>query len=237
MVTESLLLKGLKHKNINPILGLIEESETEISSVFSFCEIGNLKSYLSSVRAEESESGQEIMSMQEMLYLILQLLKAVNYLHSKNLIHKDIAARNCWLDENFQLKLADYALSRDVFPEDYHCLANNENRPVFWMSYESVVNGVFNAKTDIWSIGVFFWECFTLAKQPFENIDPFEYADFLVQSEENRLARPDKCSADLYAVCLKCWSLRPSERPSLKELFNSAHKFYNSGGNNANNHV
>lgn len=37
-----------------------------------------------------------MITTQEILYIILQTLKALNYLHGKRIIHKDIAARNCW---------------------------------------------------------------------------------------------------------------------------------------------
>lgn len=39
-----------------------------------------------------------------------------------------MAARNCLLGEGNHLRLSDAALSRDLFPADYHCLGDNENR-------------------------------------------------------------------------------------------------------------
>ena len=36
------------------------------------------------------------LTLQDILFMILQLLKGVNFLHQKHIIHRDIAARNCW---------------------------------------------------------------------------------------------------------------------------------------------
>jgi len=61
----------------------------------------------------------------------LQLLTALKHLHKRSLVHRDVAARNCYLAAaGGLLRLADAALSRDLFPNDYHCLGHNENRPV-----------------------------------------------------------------------------------------------------------
>jgi RYK receptor-like tyrosine kinase len=41
------------------------------------------------------------------------------------------------------------ALSRDFFPNDYHCLGDNENRPIKWMAMESLTRREFSAASDI----------------------------------------------------------------------------------------
>ena len=137
------------------------------------------------------------------------------------------------MDTNFSLKLADNALSRDMFPDDYSCLANNTNKPIKWMSLESIENNIYNVRTDIWGAGVCIWECFMLAAQPYENIDPFELTDFLNENELNRLEKPANCPSQLFDIYVKCWSSIASERPTLKELFYSIHRFYT----NLNNYV
>lgn len=135
------------------------------------------------------------------------------------------------MDKNFALKLSDYALARDMFPHDYHCLADNENKPIHWMAVESLRNNVFNVKTDIWTCAIAIWECFTLAMQPYECIDPFEFSDYLIESESNRLERVANCPDNVFEVVERCWQSDAALRPTLKELFNSIHKFYNSLNN------
>lgn len=53
------------------------------------------------------------------------------------------------IDDNMQVKITDNALSRDLFPMDYHCLGDNENRPVRWMALESLLNNDFSSASDV----------------------------------------------------------------------------------------
>lgn len=57
------------------------------------------------------------------------------------------------IDDTLQVKITDNALSRDLFPMDYHCLGDNENRPVRWMALESLVNNEFSSASDVVSAG------------------------------------------------------------------------------------
>lgn len=53
------------------------------------------------------------------------------------------------IDDNMQVKITDNALARDLFPMDYHCLGDNENRPVRWMALESLLNNDFSSLSDV----------------------------------------------------------------------------------------
>lgn len=48
-----------------------------------------------------------------------------------------------------QVKITDNALARDLFPMDYHCLGDNENRPVRWMALENLLNNDFSSASDV----------------------------------------------------------------------------------------
>lgn len=46
-------------------------------------------------------------------------------------------------------QISDSALARDVFPSDYDCIGDNQNRPVKWLAKESLVDYVFTPASDI----------------------------------------------------------------------------------------
>lgn len=64
---------------------------------------------------------------------------------------------------------------------DYHCLGDNENRPVRWMALESLVNNEFSSASDVVSVwgfifgwlGFFFFLLLTLCKYIFLTFFPF----------------------------------------------------------------
>lgn len=99
------------------------------------------------------------------------------------------------MDDKLRIQVTDNALSRDLFPSDYHCLGDNENRPVKWLAIESLVQKMFSVSSDVWSFGVLLWELTTLAQQPYIEIDPFEMASYL--KDGYRLAQPINCPDEL----------------------------------------
>ena len=53
------------------------------------------------------------------------------------------------MDDELNVKVSDCSLSRDLFASDYHCLGDNENRPVKWMAVESIEHRRFSVSTDV----------------------------------------------------------------------------------------
>ena len=56
---------------------------------------------------------------------------------------------NFSLGDGQNLLLADSSLSRDLFPGDYHCLGDNENRPIKWMPIEAINSKKYSKASDV----------------------------------------------------------------------------------------
>lgn len=65
---------------------------------------------------------------------------------------KNVCHFYCRIDGALNIKVTDNALSRDLFPNDYHCLGDNENRPVKWLAIESLVYRTFSTASDVVSL-------------------------------------------------------------------------------------
>ena len=58
----------------------------------------------------------------------------------------------CRVDSNLSVRVTDNALARDLFPSDYHCLGDNENRPIKWLALESLTERRFSPASDVVSM-------------------------------------------------------------------------------------
>ncbi|EFA11279.1 tyrosine-protein kinase Drl [Tribolium castaneum] len=223
LLQEGMSMYSLNHKNILSILRVSIEDHTAPFLLYAYNNYSNLKIFLQKCKLSP-EGVSHTLTTQEVVDMALQIIQAMQYLHKKNLLHKDLATRNCIVDDKLNVQVADNALSRDLFPSDYHCLGDNENRPIKWMAIESLVHKTFSFSSDVWSFGVLLWELTTLAQQPYVEIDPFEIVAYL--KDGYRLAQPINCPDELFAVMAYCWAMSAEERPTFTQLHICLQDFY-----------
>ncbi|XP_041038637.1 tyrosine-protein kinase RYK isoform X2 [Carcharodon carcharias] len=223
MLTESCKLRGLHHRNLLPINHVCIEDGERPMVLLPYMNWGNLKLFLRQCKLAEANNPQAI-SQQDLVHMAIQIACGMSYLARREVIHKDLATRNCVIDDSLQVKITDNALSRDLFPMDYHCLGDNENRPVRWMALESLVNNEFSSASDVWAFGVTLWELMTLGQTPYVDIDPFEMAAYL--KDGYRIAQPINCPDELFAVMACCWALDRDERPKFQQLVQCLTEFH-----------
>lgn len=164
LLQEGMNLYGACHIGILSVLGVSIEDHTAPFLLYA-ADNGtmNLKLFL-------QEPIARALTTIQIVKIATNLSSAIGHLHSHGVFHKDIAARNCIIDDDLSVKLTDNSLSRDLFPQDYHCLLDRENRPIKWMPLEALSLRQFSASSDAWSFGVLVWELCTLAKQPYADV-------------------------------------------------------------------
>ncbi|XP_019881760.2 tyrosine-protein kinase Dnt-like [Aethina tumida] len=221
-LSEGTMMFGMDHKNVLKIIGVNMDNPKQPLLIFPCMNLGNLKRFL--IKCRQKDETHYTLSTQNLVDMAIQILLGLMYLHSQCVCYKDLATRNCVLDEKLQVKIADNCLSRDLFPNDYFCLADNESRPVKWLALESLLHKQYSVGSDVWSFGVVLWELTTLAQQPFPEIDPFEMGSYLRNGY--RLAQPLGCPDELFTVMSYCWLANPTERPQLPQLLAFLQDFY-----------
>ncbi|XP_017859266.1 PREDICTED: tyrosine-protein kinase Drl [Drosophila arizonae] len=211
LLQESMMLYEATHPNVMAVLGIsIEDFATPFVLYAATGSVRNLKTFL-----QDPSYARSVTTIQTVL-MASQLAMAMEHLHNHGVIHKDIAARNCVIDDQLRVKLTDSALSRDLFSGDYNCLGDGEYRPIKWLSLEALQKSHYNEGSDVWSFGVLMWEMCTLGKLPYAEIDPYEMEHYL--KDGYRLAQPFNCPDELFTIMAYCWASMPAERPSFSQL-------------------
>ncbi|XP_042489882.1 mitogen-activated protein kinase 20-like [Macadamia integrifolia] len=97
-------------------------------------------------------------------FFLYQLLRALKYIHTANVYHRDLKPKNILANANCKLKICDFGLARVAF--------NDTPTTIFWTDYVATrwyrapeLCGSFFSKytpaIDIWSIGCIFAEVLT----------------------------------------------------------------------------
>ncbi|RLU14794.1 hypothetical protein DMN91_012681 [Ooceraea biroi] len=221
LVVEGSQLAGLVHTNIASLAAACLDSSCPLLAYTSTPGELNLKVYLT--------DGNHHPVTRDLVHVGAQVARAGAFLHGRGLLHRDIAVRNCLIEpSSLRVRLADAALARDLFPQDYHCLGDNENRPIRWMALESLQRNEYSTATDVWSFGVFLWELATLGQQPYIEVDPFEMMACL--RDGYRLAQPRPCPDELFACMEACWLGPSRDRPTMPQLLAYLQDFHDALG-------
>jgi len=147
------------------------------------------------------------------------------YLHSKGVIHRDIAARNVLVTSDFSAKICDLGLSRvlTTFAKDY-AVTDTPWGPARWMPPEAILKSKYSKESDIYSFGVFLWELVT-RQVPFEKYTVFQVA-IGVSKEGWTLPLPKPCDPIFSKIITKCLKSEPSKRPSMDVIVQKLEQYH-----------
>ncbi|KAM4746495.1 serine/threonine-protein kinase TAO3 isoform 1-T1 [Anableps anableps] len=140
-------------------------------------------------------------------------LLGLAYLHSHNMIHRDVKAGNILLTELGQVKLADFGSASIASP------ANSFVGTPYWMAPEVILamdEGQYEGKVDIWSLGI---TCIELAerKPPLFNMNAMSALYHIAQNDSPTLQSNEWSDAFRNFVDF-CLLKIPQDRPSSGEL-------------------
>jgi len=205
------LLMKLNHPNIVRFLGIYRESH-DVYLAMEYLAKGALSDFLG------QENMQKKLTTIDLLCMVSDLAAALMHLEIKNIIHRDLGARNLLVSEadgRYVIKLADLGLSREVKDDLYQ--ATDNTFPVKWSPPEVIERRQYTSKSDVWSFGICVWEIFEFGKLPFATMSNQEALEHILQG--NRLPRPTKCPDSVYDLLQCCWRYNPVERPTFTWIY------------------
>jgi serine/threonine protein kinase len=206
---EGMLMKDFHHRHVLSLIGVAFGDHGIPMIVLPFMKNGNLKTYIM--------DPDNKLTVRELLTFGMQVGKGMAYLSSQKFVHRDLATRNCMLDENLLVKVADFGLSRDIYTKEYYSSEDTKAKlPVKWMALESLTKNVYTTKSDVWSYGVLLWELMTRGVTPYPDISNWDVRSYIQSGR--RLEQPEACPDVVFELMLRCWTKDPSLRPSFADL-------------------
>ncbi|XP_037627238.1 receptor tyrosine-protein kinase erbB-3a isoform X2 [Sebastes umbrosus] len=176
---------------------------------------------------EHVKNCKNKLSPQRLLNWCVQIAKGMYYLEENRMVHRNLAARNVLLKNNYTAQISDYGIADLLYPDDKKYFYNEVkvrnttekiSTPIKWMSLESIMFRRYTHQSDVWSYGVTVWEMMSNGAEPYTAMRPQEVPDLLEKGE--RLSQPQICTIDVYMVMVKCWMIDENVRPTFKELAN-----------------
>ncbi|XP_053310358.1 NUAK family SNF1-like kinase 2 [Spea bombifrons] len=139
---ETEIMSSLSHPHIISIYEVFENS-SKIVIVMEYASQGDLYDYI---------SERQKLSEQEARRFFRQIVSAVQYCHANGIVHRDLKLENILLDENKNVKIADFGLSNIYHSDSY--LQTYCGSPLY--ASPEIVNGrpYIGPEVDSWSLGV-----------------------------------------------------------------------------------
>uniref|UniRef100_A0A158P5V1 Tyrosine-protein kinase n=1 Tax=Angiostrongylus cantonensis TaxID=6313 RepID=A0A158P5V1_ANGCA len=213
MMKEARVMQLNEHKHIVKFFGFIVDRMPYLL-VMEYCDGGSVEDRL---RAHPKKT-----TIPMRVDMSTQVSYGLEYLHSRDCIHRDIATRNCLIDKSI-VKLADFGMCRatNVYKIDLSKPLN-----VRWLAPEVWRIGETRYNTDIYAYGVMLWEMFAI---PYNS--PYaEWKAYTVKQKVMagyRMPPPRAMPEEIVTIMELAWNHDPEKRPdasSLRKLLEEVNK-------------
>ncbi|CCW45975.1 Serine/threonine-protein kinase par-1 [Caenorhabditis elegans] len=196
------IMKQLDHPNIVKLYQVMETEQT-LYLVLEYASGGEVFDYLvAHGRMKEKEARAKFR----------QIVSAVQYLHSKNIIHRDLKAENLLLDQDMNIKIADFGFSNTF------SLGNKLD--TFCGSPPYAAPELFSGKkydgpeVDVWSLGVILYTLVS-GSLPFDGQNLKELRERVLRG---KYRIPFYMSTDCENLLKKFLVINPQRRSSLDNI-------------------
>ncbi|XP_068171414.1 serine/threonine-protein kinase Nek4 isoform X2 [Antennarius striatus] len=201
---EAQLLSQLRHPNIVTYRESWEGDDCQLYIVMGFCEGGDLYHRL------KQQKG-ELLPEKQVVEWFVQIAMALQYLHERNILHRDLKTQNIFLTKKNIIKVGDLGIARVL--ESRNDMASTLIGTPYYMSPELFSNKPYNHKSDVWALGCCVYEMSTL-KHAFNAKDMNSLVYRIVEGKLPQM--PSRYDPQLGDIIKSMLCKRPEDRPDVK---------------------
>jgi mitogen-activated protein kinase kinase kinase len=209
------LLRELKHNNIVQYLGS-NSDENHLNIFLEYVPGGSVATML----VNYGPLGESLIQN-----FVRQILQGLSYLHSSEIIHRDIKGANILVDNKGSVKISDFGISKRIEASTLGGSKKGAQRvslqgSVFWMAPEVVRQTAYTRSADIWSLGCLVVEMFT-GSHPHPNCTQLQAIFKIGGSGDATPTIPENAGDDARAFLAQTFLIDHEKRPSADELLAS----------------
>ena len=145
--------------------------------IMEYCDGENLKSFIDKHRNNSTLINENILKN-----IIRQMCIGIKEIHNKKTIHRDLKPENIFMNENMEIKIGDFGISKQLNSYKTHTLTVNKAGFNYYIAPKIIYKGIYIEKSDLWSLGCIIYELFTLS----------------IYSEDKSFDEIKKIDADVY---------------------------------------
>lgn len=202
------LLYDFRHPNIITLYDYTEDADN-FYMVIEYCAGGDLSEYIRKKHITESLAKN----------FMCQLISALQYLHSKNIAHRDLKPHNVLLRDGV-IKLTDFNFAKELFDND---LAKTLCGSPLYMAPEILNRQDYTNKADLWSLGLILYEM-VYGFNPYQ--DACNILDLTAKIEACPIEYNNKVSDNCNDLLKKLLQKNPVQRINWKDL--DKHQWFSS---------
>lgn len=209
---EVAVLRRTRHVNILLFVGCI--SKPHLAIVTQWCEGSSLYKHL---HVNESKFDMNLL-----IDIARQTAQGMDYLHAKNIIHRDLKSNNIFLADNYCVKIGDFGLATVKLRWSGSYQYQQPSGSVMWMSPEIIRmkdKDPYTFKSDVYAYGIVLFELVS-SQLPYK----IRERDQIMYMVGNGILRPDISLArkdtprDFTKLLEECISYNPDKRPLFPEI-------------------
>ncbi|CAB4054331.1 MYO3 [Lepeophtheirus salmonis] len=235
-------------KVIDNITDNIEEIEQEYQVLTTHWFHPNIP-HFEGLYLKKSSSGDEIwmnlfviincqvLSEEEVCYILSEVTHSLNYLHTQKTIHRDIKGHNIMLTSSGDVKLIDYGIACNI--KDTYDKRHTSVGTPYWMapeviSCEQLKTHAYDSRCDVWSLGITAIEL-AEGKAPLSELHPMRALFQIPRNPPPALLKVERWSEDFVEFVNECLIKDYEQRPFIMELME--HPFLQRCLYNQSNHI
>ena len=199
------ILRKVSHPNIIKYYSSFLENES-LCIIMEYAELGDLYTLIKHYKRHQKYFDEILLWR-----ISYEILTGLEYLHSNNIIHRDIKCLNLFLSKDHHVKIGDLGVSTISALGGMHC--TRVGTPLY-LSPELVKQIPYDYKTDIWSFGCSLYHLASL-DPPFTGNNLIVLGNNIVKGRPKEL--PNIYSNELRLFIDKMLTKKPEKRPSAKE--------------------